>query len=176
MAELKKDYLDGERQMGQGLGQPMVNHSVHPMPQSYEMHSAEKLKSNTGATISTNPSLTQSGHREPEQKRRGHHMQTPLSELSLINPLLYKPASKPPTIKEGDWLCPDPTCCNINWAKRIYCNRCGIKRPNIDKIRGKTYMITKLHEDESWSCNHCQNINRASRARCSRCGEFRTEE
>lgn len=28
----------------------------------------------------------------------------------LINPLLYKPASKPPVIREGDWLCPDSTC------------------------------------------------------------------
>lgn len=110
MPELKKDYLEGEGQ----LGQPMVDHSVHAMPQSYDMHSAEKLKGNTAATISTNPSLTQSGQRDPEQKRRGPLMDTPLSELSLINPLLYKPASKPPVIKEGDWLCPDSTVC-IGW-------------------------------------------------------------
>ena len=31
-------------------------------------------------------------------------------DLPLINPLLYKPASKPPVIREGDWLCPDSTC------------------------------------------------------------------
>lgn len=30
-------------------------------------------------------------------------------DLNMINPLLYKPASKPPIIREGDWLCPDPT-------------------------------------------------------------------
>ena len=32
-----------------------------------------------------------------------------LKDLEFVNPLLYKPASKPPVIKEGDWLCPDPT-------------------------------------------------------------------
>lgn len=32
-----------------------------------------------------------------------------LKDLDFVNPLLYKPASKPPVIKEGDWLCPDPT-------------------------------------------------------------------
>lgn len=34
---------------------------------------------------------------------------TELQDLAMINPLLYKPASKPPVIREGDWLCPDPT-------------------------------------------------------------------
>lgn len=35
-----------------------------------------------------------------------------LKGLDFVNPLLYKPASKPPVIKEGDWLCPDPTVCD----------------------------------------------------------------
>lgn len=30
-------------------------------------------------------------------------------KFDFVNPLLYKPASKPPVIKEGDWLCPDST-------------------------------------------------------------------
>jgi hypothetical protein len=37
-------------------------------------------------------------------------------DLPLINPLLYKPASKPPIIREGDWLCPDSTC-SSNFSK-----------------------------------------------------------
>jgi len=31
-------------------------------------------------------------------------------------------AARPPVIKEGDWLCPDPNCCNVNWSKRTKCN------------------------------------------------------
>ena len=80
------------------------------MQHGMEPHSAEKFKSNTRATISTNPSLTQSGQRDPEFNRR-EPLDSQLSNLPLINPLLYKPASKPPVIKEGDWLCPDPTVC-----------------------------------------------------------------
>lgn len=30
-----------------------------------------------------------------------------IKDMKMINPLLYKPASKPPIIREGDWLCPD---------------------------------------------------------------------
>jgi hypothetical protein len=32
-----------------------------------------------------------------------------INNREFVNPLLYKPASKPPVIKEGDWLCPEPT-------------------------------------------------------------------
>lgn len=42
-----------------------------------------------------------------------HYNEDLLKDLPLINPLLYKPASKPPVIKEGDWLCPDPTVCTV---------------------------------------------------------------
>ena len=31
-------------------------------------------------------------------------------------------AARPPVIKEGDWLCPNQSCCNINWSKRTSCN------------------------------------------------------
>lgn len=31
-------------------------------------------------------------------------------------------AARPPVIKEGDWLCPNQSCCNINWSKRSSCN------------------------------------------------------
>lgn len=27
----------------------------------------------------------------------------------------------------GDWVC--PACSNLNWAKRVECNQCGIKKP-----------------------------------------------
>jgi hypothetical protein len=31
-------------------------------------------------------------------------------------------AARPPVIKEGDWLCSNSNCSNINWSKRSSCN------------------------------------------------------
>ena len=63
------------------------------------------------------------GHMDPyDGSQLGHEamkadgsLKDDIKDLSLINPLLYKPASKPPIIREGDWLCPDPTVehCNV---------------------------------------------------------------
>lgn len=53
------------------------------------------------------------GHMDPysghlmHEGQRGGGMKEDFGDLALINPLLYKPASKPPVIREGDWLCPD---------------------------------------------------------------------
>jgi hypothetical protein len=51
--------------------------------------------------------------------------------------------STPPVVVEGDWVCPNQTCNNVNWAKRIFCNRCKTQRPNITKLNTKGYMMSK---------------------------------
>lgn len=36
--------------------------------------------------------------------------------------------------KVGDWTCPNPECKNINFSRRIKCNRCGAPKPQDDFI------------------------------------------
>lgn len=99
--------------------------NIHQMNPNYE--SAEKPKNNTRLTNSTMPSLQNSGNRgyersknivpyDQENNEESLNYDQNFEEndesyrnLPLVNPLLYKPASKPPVIREGDWLCPDPT-------------------------------------------------------------------
>jgi hypothetical protein len=101
---------------------------IIPGPEDDYM-SAEKPK-RTNGTNTTLATLQNSGNRahkfeeEHESIEQNHiamsqgkfgdeHSQQMDDEeyrnLPLVNPLLYKPASKPPVIREGDWLCPDPT-------------------------------------------------------------------
>ena len=42
--------------------------------------------------------------------------------------------------KEGDWVCPNQDCKNINFSRRTKCNRCGAPKPdNLYDYRQKRY-------------------------------------
>jgi hypothetical protein len=129
---LKHDSYSPEKLYGQKI------HDIVIPSLDDEFRSAEKFKM-TNATNTTVATLQNSGNRvqaarfkqEQEMEEYGHENvyghhepaeHNPENEylehqtndeeyrdLPLVNPLLYKPASKPPVIREGDWLCPDPT-------------------------------------------------------------------
>ncbi|KAF6164434.1 hypothetical protein GIB67_025260 [Kingdonia uniflora] len=41
--------------------------------------------------------------------------------------------------REGDWICPDSLCANLNFARRDYCNKCHRPRPGFDSIGRRDY-------------------------------------
>ncbi|XP_077250323.1 TBP-associated factor 15 isoform X2 [Tasmannia lanceolata] len=98
-------------------------------------------------------------------------------------------AAGKPWQQEGDWLCPNTSCSNVNFAFRGSCNRCGTARPagasgtgggaggrgrgrgsNDSGGRGRSVGgPTGLFGPNDWSCPMCGNINWAKRTKCNIC-------
>lgn len=64
----------------------------------------------------------------------------------------------------------------MNWAKRVHCNLCGKQRPHLSKIKNQNYMMSKLLEENTWSCTSCKNINNYNRPVCVTCGNPKPQE
>ncbi|KAG9442289.1 hypothetical protein H6P81_018143 [Aristolochia fimbriata] len=92
--------------------------------------------------------------------------------------------------QDGDWLCPNTSCSNVNFAFRGVCNRCGSARPTgasgggggsagRGKGRGGSDpgghgrapagAPTGLFGPNDWPCPMCGNINWAKRTKCNIC-------
>ncbi|XP_057962540.1 transcription initiation factor TFIID subunit 15 isoform X2 [Malania oleifera] len=91
--------------------------------------------------------------------------------------------------QEGDWLCPNTSCSNVNFAFRGVCNRCGSARPagvsgsgggagGRGKARSGNESAghgrpaggpTGLFGPNDWPCPMCGNINWAKRTKCNIC-------
>ncbi|KAK8965865.1 hypothetical protein KSP40_PGU011871 [Platanthera guangdongensis] len=90
--------------------------------------------------------------------------------------------------QDGDWLCPNTSCSNVNFAFRGVCNRCGTARPagagGVGAGRGggrgrggsetgglgrTSAGPTGLFGPNDWSCPMCGNINWAKRLKCNIC-------
>jgi len=87
---------------------------------------------------------------------------------------------------EGDWPCPDPSCGNVNFARRTSCNRCGVDKPMDRKLAKGGIKIGSnaaekskgLFSADDWQCSKCGNVNWARRSTCNVCNgpQFSVEE
>ncbi|MBA0848618.1 hypothetical protein Goshw_004718 [Gossypium schwendimanii] len=91
--------------------------------------------------------------------------------------------------QEGDWLCPNTSCSNVNFSFRGVCNRCGTARPAgasgggggaggrgrgrgapDSGGHGRAVAATGgLFGPNDWPCPMCGNINWAKRMKCNIC-------
>jgi len=80
---------------------------------------------------------------------------------------------------DGDWLCPDPKCGNMNFAHRVECNRCSTPKPLLSQMKKGGIEIGKgmaekskgLFAADDWQCKTCGNVNWARRTTCNQCNQ-----
>lgn len=78
---------------------------------------------------------------------------------------------------EGDWVCPDAQCANVNFARRFTCNRCGKEKSTTPPKKKLGQEIGKAAAEKSrglfsaddWQCGRCGNVNWARRQQCNMC-------
>ncbi|KAK9052634.1 hypothetical protein SSX86_029264 [Deinandra increscens subsp. villosa] len=144
------------------------------------------------------------------QSKNSHNLVAPLVDSSLVDDVLPDESGRdlsesggrgrgrgdatgnvPPKAwqQDGDWMCPNTSCTNVNFAFRGVCNRCGSARPtgasggaggggrgrgrgggpDSGGSRGGVGGPTGLFGPNDWSCPMCANINWAKRLKCNIC-------
>ncbi|XP_054165405.1 zinc finger Ran-binding domain-containing protein 2-like [Oppia nitens] len=87
-------------------------------------------------------------------------------------------------MSEGDWICDDENCQNVNFARRMNCNICGKDKPMDERLKDKEDAKRKIGHEigkaaaekskglfsaDDWQCGRCGNVNWARRHTCNMC-------
>ncbi|XP_033636583.1 zinc finger Ran-binding domain-containing protein 2-like isoform X2 [Asterias rubens] len=85
-------------------------------------------------------------------------------------------SSRKRSTNDGDWVCGDAKCGNVNFSRRHQCNRCGAEKSHTTIKAGGTAIGKQLAEKskglfsaDDWQCKTCGNVNWARRSDCNLC-------
>ncbi|XP_015775466.1 PREDICTED: zinc finger Ran-binding domain-containing protein 2-like [Acropora digitifera] len=75
-------------------------------------------------------------------------------------------------VNNGDWVCPDKRCGNVNFARRTSCNRCGKDKGSNDSIKFTGSQIGKqaaakskgLFSADDWMCSKYDFVDNVTHA------------
>jgi hypothetical protein len=148
----QRPNLMGSKNVDQRTGYQAKNNSQKFTPTQHLNRNYQQYQpQNPNNQSFSQPRKFQSQQNDYQIQSKNHYQKNPQPQTQAYKAKAMVPeksnapqnVSTPPVVVEGDWVCPNQTCNNVNWAKRIFCNRCETQRPNIAKLNTKGYMMSK---------------------------------
>ncbi|CAD5120439.1 DgyrCDS9009 [Dimorphilus gyrociliatus] len=121
------------------LANVLNKHGLHNCSQAPFDYSAKPNNCNNNNNFESNNNCTLDltsptyGGRSNDNINNTHHNH-PIS--TGMRNYRYQPRRRSETYRNGDWICPDPSCANNNFSWRLLCNFCKLPRPGMMNYQG----------------------------------------